>query len=184
MTHTRTCTYCGSDSSRRWRRGLCTRCYDRKRRRGSLDAPPKRATLEYWLEVSRLPDATACWPWKAHVNEQGYGRAYTTSGRLVGAHRVAYERWRSPIPNGMTIDHLCHNADLTCTAGNNCQHRRCINPAHMEAVEGIENARRSFRPCHHDTSEIVLIDGGKHRRCQGCHREAQRRYTTQKHARS
>lgn len=111
--------------------GLCQRCYDRKRRRGSVNAPVRRAPLEYWLEKSRLSDPTACWPWKGYINEQGYGRVYAL-GALRSAHRTAYQKWVGQIPDGMTIDHRCHNDDPICAAGNNWQHRRCINPAHMD----------------------------------------------------
>lgn len=54
----------------------------------------------------------------------------------MGAHRVAYEEWIGPIPDGYQIDHLCRN-------------RGCINPFHLEAVTGYENRMRGERRNQH-----------------------------------
>lgn len=48
------------------------------------------------------------------------------------AHRVAYELWVGPIPEGMELDHRC-------------KVRACINPAHLEPVTHAENMRRLGR---------------------------------------
>lgn len=47
----------------------------------------------------------------------------------VYAHRIAYELYVGPIPQGQEIDHLCRV-------------RNCINPAHLEAVTHAENIAR------------------------------------------
>lgn len=46
-------------------------------------------------------------------------------------HRIAYETFTGPIPDGLVIDHLCRV-------------RACCNPAHLEAVALAENTRRGF----------------------------------------
>lgn len=62
----------------------------------------------------------------------GYGLFWIKRGakwRGHSAHRVAYELTHGSAPEGLVIDHLCRN-------------RLCCNPAHLEAVTGLENVRR------------------------------------------
>lgn len=49
---------------------------------------------------------------------------------VLPAHRLVYEYEVGPIPDGLTIDHLCRNTI-------------CVNPSHMEPVTNAENARRA-----------------------------------------
>jgi hypothetical protein len=51
------------------------------------------------------------------------------------AHRVSYEFYQGPIPEGHEIDHVWQRG---------CRSRQCINPEHLEAVTHQENVRRSF----------------------------------------
>jgi hypothetical protein len=93
--------------------------------------------------VLALP-TPACVPWTGTVNNKGYGTGWSkTLGGGVAAHRVVYERVVGSIPSGMHLDHLCHNADRSCLGGVDSQHRRCVNPAHLEPVTTAENNRRS-----------------------------------------
>ncbi|MEO1065368.1 MAG: HNH endonuclease signature motif containing protein, partial [Actinomycetota bacterium] len=52
-------------------------------------------------------------------------------GQTVYVHRLVYEELVGPIPDGHQIDHLCRV-------------RLCGNPAHLEAVEGLENVHRGL----------------------------------------
>src|SRR5262245_21521692 len=74
--------------------------------------------------------STGCWQWMGEVTKNGYGRIYW-GYKHRPAHRVAYEAYRGPIPEGMTIDHLCRN-------------RACVNPAHLEPCTIRVNTLRGF----------------------------------------
>lgn len=90
---------------------------------------PKRLTLEDRLleKVELRPDG--CWAWLASRTDDGYGRIWL-DGKQRRAHRVAFELWVGPIPDGREIDHLCRV-------------RECVNPDHLEPVTPWENLRRS-----------------------------------------
>lgn len=134
-------------------RGWCPKHYMRwlrhgdpltilKRSRPSLSPELIRATdlQRYWEQVEvRGPDE--CWPWLGKPNQDGYG-VYHGSG-FNNAHRFAYDLAYGGIPDGLEVDHLCHLWDESCDLGIDCPHRRCQNPAHMEAVTHKENLARS-----------------------------------------
>lgn len=81
----------------------------------------------FWSKVDRDGGPDCCWPWLA-ARANGYGKFYV-DGRMVRAHRFAYELLVGPIPEGLVLDHLCA---VTF----------CVNPAHLEPVTQRENARR------------------------------------------
>jgi hypothetical protein len=83
-----------------------------------------------------------CAIWTAKTNERGYGRFHPERGHGVGAHRFAYELLIGPIPDGLQLDHVCHNRDTACPGGVVCLHRRCVNPWHLQPVSHAENVRR------------------------------------------
>lgn len=117
--------------------GLCNAHRLRLMRRGTLaaDVDVKErldAWSLFWSKVDK--DAgSGCWLWMACTNRGGYG-VFTSKeyGRARLAHRVAYGMSVGPIPDGLTLDHLCVNPP-------------CVNPVHMEPVTLAENRARAYR---------------------------------------
>ncbi len=87
---------------------------------------------------------SGCWMIDG-ASRNGYGKIWV-DGHGEYAHRMAYLAWVGPIPEGFEIDHQCHNADPTCPAGSKCEHRRCINPEHLDAVPHRTNMLRGKTP--------------------------------------
>lgn len=83
----------------------------------------------FWAKVDRR-GADECWPWAGSIDSRNtYGR-FPVNKVWRRAHRVAYELLVGPIPDGLTLDHLCRNT-------------RCVNPAHLEPCTARENHRRA-----------------------------------------
>lgn len=123
--------------------------------------------------ISCVHKTDTCWLWMAHRDRDGYGRIQVR-GKTLGAHRLAYEIFVGPIPQGLTIDHLCRI-------------RHCVNPHHLDAVTLKVNVERglSFRTSRHLThcphghpydSENTYINKKGRKVCRTCKREGKRRH--------
>ena len=84
------------------------------------------------LILSRMvPDKkTGCWIWTGCLGRKGYG-VLTIQQRFQRAHRVAYEVWRGPIPQGMQVLHRCDRP-------------QCVNPDHLFLGTNGDNIRDSI----------------------------------------
>lgn len=88
------------------------------------------------LRMSVWNKETDCYIWQGSLRpNSGYPQMSSTEKnaqgkyKIVFAHRAAYEAWVQPIPEGLTIDHLCGNP-------------LCVNYKHLEPVTRSENIKR------------------------------------------
>ena len=137
----------------------------------------RRSVIDRFYQYVRCDEG--CWEWIGARTAAGYGEFALNAPndpfpRMVLAHRLSFELHHAePIPKGLVLDHLCRN-------------RGCVNPSHLEPVEGAENvrrgepARRTHCPQGHEytpenTSFLGASRGWHTRRCNTCHREQERR---------
>jgi len=72
---------------------------------------------------------TGCHQWTGAVSSNGRGMVGART-MTFSAHRIAWMiQHAKPIPDGLTIDHLCYNG-------------LCVNTDHLELVDLAENMRR------------------------------------------
>lgn len=135
----------------------------------------------------RVEFTESCWIWRGPITHNGYGFfSFGTGGRgnskRVGAHRFAYDNLVGPIPEGLTLDHLCRNPP-------------CVNPSHLEPVPIGENVHRSpiapaainARKTHcknghpFDLLNTYIFPDGR-RSCRTCQRQHDRRHKQRKKA--
>lgn len=76
-----------------------------------------------------------CWEFRG-ARGTGMGYTYTRhNGIRYGTHRLAYETWVGPIPEGHVVRHKCDNPV-------------CINPDHLETgtqADNVQDAKRRGR---------------------------------------
>lgn len=106
----------------------------------------------------------------------GYGRTGYAGSRSFMAHRAMWIESVGPIPEGMVLDHDCHNADVECRGGSECLHRRCVNPAHLTVTTAPDNGTRTAHSrkthCPHGhpySDENTYVSSGR-RYCRTCQR--------------
>jgi hypothetical protein len=85
-------------------------------------------------------DDQGCWISLYSTGSHGYSQIgwQVTGGRgrritMRLGHRISWEALYGPIPNDMTIDHVCRV-------------RRCINPEHLRMLSNLANASDTRRP--------------------------------------
>lgn len=132
---------------------------------------------------------SGCWMWD-RLNWAGYGSPVGLHGTHMTPHRAVYLLLIGPIPDGLDLDHVCHDPE-SCPGGVGCPHRACVNPAHLAPATRSANLRRGNAGrrqrdrthCVHGheytAGNTYTCPRGK-RECRTCRREADRRYKNRK----
>ena len=169
-----TCREDGCEKASKASRGWCWGHYERWRKTGDPQGPVVWHAGETNRDrlLKRIDRAASCWLWTGYIAPNGYGKS--SEG---WAHRLVYEEWVGPIPDGFDLDHLCRV-------------RRCVNPQHLEPVTRKVNLRRSplvgrnshpsptCRRGHVRTPENTYVRPNGRRECRTCMGISQSRRTT------
>ena len=87
-------------------------------------------------KISPEPNS-GCWLWTGALERCGYGQVHIKRKNKM-AHRIIYEFYKGPIPEGYELDHLCRV-------------RSCVNPDHLEIVRHITNVQRGNSGINHSS---------------------------------
>lgn len=96
-------------------------------------ATQQERDARFWSRVKKGTGDQACWEWHGGMYWHGYGRFYDR--RDVYAHRYAFARFVSPIPDDM---HICHH----------CDNKKCVRPDHLfvgTRSDNMQDAQRKGR---------------------------------------
>ena len=113
----------------RWRRHGDPTADGWELRRAAMQPPTQKdrlAASERLFGKNTTPGANGCLMWEGSIDRGGYG-IFTALDSDKRAHRYAWERANGPIPEGMVIDHMCHN-------------RACVNIEHLRLATTKQNA--------------------------------------------
>jgi len=84
-------------------------------------------TLPEKLKHFIVDPETGCWLWTGQMKSGGYGMVQF-HGTSHTAHRAVYEFFFGEIDHAIPIHH-------------HCEHRECVNPAHLEAIPQYLHSR-------------------------------------------
>lgn len=97
-----------------------------------------RVEARFWSKVDKSGD---CWEWRASGLPSGYGKFGVGQGKKKLAHRVSFELTNGRIPDGLVIDHTCHNTSR-------------VNPKHLRAVTRKQNSENRSGPAARSSSGV------------------------------
>lgn len=173
------CKFGGCDRLCYGHKDLCKAHYQQIWRGNKLQllrTSPSTPLSERIVEWKKLAGTNekGCWIWHQFIDEvskgcNGYGQVSFGNRRNHKVHKLVWEHFNGPVPEGKELDHLCRV-------------RACWNPRHLEAVthkvnmERGDRATRTHCPVGHPyDSTNTYTDSRNQRRCRTCNREDMRR---------
>lgn len=135
----KTCSIEGCDkpaSSRGWCHTHYTRWYRHGDPNVRLCAASPEETFRKYTEWSGN-----CLIWTGYKNNNGYG-VMSIDGVVKYAHRYAWERTSGNIPNGKSVDHICHTP-------------ACVNKKHLRLSSHTQNMWNLSGPATNNQSSGV-----------------------------
>lgn len=92
---------------------------------------PDRVFSRFCATIGHDYSPGACWPWLGWCYPTGYGaiswRESPAKKKTAAVHRIAWWLAHGPIPEDLTVDHMCRT-------------RNCVNPAHLRLLTVSENS--------------------------------------------
>lgn len=139
----------------------------------------------WWRFWSKVLIGNECWEWQAACHRHGHGM-FALRGRMHYAHRVAWELWYGPVPDGLFVLHRCDNPP-------------CARPDHLFLGTQTDNMADAFQkgrmvfpvsanghkthcPKGHVLDGTKTYGGSTHRFCRTCKRAQDQAYRNKRKA--
>jgi len=90
------------------------------------------SVITRFLAYLEVGTRSKCWVWKGSLAVRGGYGQLNNKGRLLKAHRIAFELAFGKIPKGA---HICHK----------CNNPPCCNPGHLYAGDNLSNTRDKIK---------------------------------------